>query len=82
MKEPLFASTDEQFYALKEQLEADGVGDIKPTRFRGIGSVGEDTLAHFCTDLKTRQLSLLTSTDAEVAIRIFEELRNIMKPDA
>jgi len=76
----IFASTDEQFQQLKRDLESQGISDIQQTRFRGIGSVGQDTLAHFCTNPDTRTLSVLRSEDAEDAIRFFEELRNIMHP--
>jgi DNA gyrase subunit B len=78
---PKFASTDEQFQELKTRLESEGIDDLKTTRFRGIGRVGEDTLSNFCTNPETRHLSLLPSEDAEDAIRFFEQLRSIMHPD-
>lgn len=78
---PQFASTDEQFNQLKRQLESAGVDDLRATRFRGIGSVGGETLLRCCIDPETRELGRLRSENAEAAIRMFEQLRSIMNPE-
>jgi DNA gyrase subunit B len=72
-----FASTDEQFRRIRQQLTNDGVENFNTTLFRGIGSVGADTLTRFCVDPETRTLFRLRSKDAESAIRIFAELRQL-----
>ena len=79
---PQFASTDEQFHGLRQKLTDDGIVDFKTTRFRGVGSVGADTLARFCVDPETRALSRIRSEDAESAIQVFEELRRLMNAPA
>ena len=76
---PVFASTDEQFQKLRVRLSDEGVTDLQTTRFRGIGSVGADTLARFCVDPETRGLTQVRAEDAEAAMQIFEQLRNFMQ---
>lgn len=77
---PQFASTDEQFQVVRQNVVDRGIEDFKVTRFRGVGSVGADTLFQFCMSTETRQLYRLQSSDAEAAIQIFEELRNLTRP--
>ena len=77
---PKFASTDEGMQNIRQQLTAAGIENFKTTRFRGIGSVGADTLARFCTNKETRQLYQLSAADADTALQIFAELRNITRP--
>lgn len=80
LEQPKFASTDEGLQTLRGKLHEAGIDDFQATRFRGIGSVGADTLARFCTDKETRHLYPLKSTDAEMALQIFAELRNLTRP--
>ena len=75
--EPIFAQTENHFTRIKEHLRANGIEELKVKRFRGLASVGAEVLFHQCVSEETRSLSVLSAENAELALDMFESMRDL-----
>ena len=66
----LHAYSDSHYQRLRAELEKKRI-KYQGQRYRGLASISEAVLFATCIDPETRNISRLTSEDAEAAIRIF-----------
>jgi DNA gyrase subunit B len=76
---PAYAYTQQQFDTIRARLIAEGIERAQTTRYRGLSSVGGDVLSKLCVHPETRRLSALAPDDAERALEMFEQMRNVLK---
>ncbi|MFO0940003.1 MAG: toprim domain-containing protein [Pirellulales bacterium] len=71
--------TDDEDFATREvsKLKAAGKTNVVKKRFRGLGSMSPDVLAHYCVNPGTRQSNSLTIADAEAAIAVFSPQKRL-----
>lgn len=77
LRDPAYAFSEEHYAATRERLDSAGVTDAKVQRFRGLGNVGGPILRKFCLDPASRRVHQLGMEDAEQALAIFEQLREL-----
>ena len=77
LKTAVYADTEWHFAKIKKQLESRGVSDIKIKRYRGLASVDDKVLYRQCVDASTRELLVLSAENAEAALELFEQMRQM-----
>ncbi len=64
-----YANSDEHLRQLLREIPANA--EVQRTRYRGLGSMNEDTIRQTCLDPATRSLHRVQVEDAEAAIAMF-----------
>lgn len=67
----LFCYSMEQARHRAQELESNGVVDVRKTRYRGLASLEHDSLHTACISTQTRKINRLRLEDAEAAIAMF-----------
>ncbi len=76
---PEYAYTDADLARVRAQLRQAARRELHVTRFRGLASLGGPTLARRCLNPTTRTLNALSASDAERALAIFQQLRQLSR---
>ena len=66
----IHAYSSEHFQQIRNVLDAKSIA-YQSQRYRGLASMGDETLSQTCLDPETRQIHELGSEDAETAIKTF-----------
>ncbi len=66
----IHAYSSDHFQQIREALDAKKI-QFQSQRYRGLASMGDQTLRHMCLDPATRQIHQLSIDDAEAAMKTF-----------
>jgi topoisomerase-4 subunit B len=78
LEQPIYAATKAHLDRLRQVLTAQGISPAAQ-RFRGLASVPAATLWQRCLDPNTRRLVQVSVADAQLALRVFEQMRQLGK---
>ncbi len=76
LDEPLFAFTRPHYLRLRQALSERNI-EPSTTRFRGLGNIPANILSPMCIAPGTRKATEVSVADAESAIKVFEQLRQL-----
>lgn len=77
LKSAVYADTEWHFEKVKQKLESSGVTDYKIKRYRGLASVDDKVLHQQCIDSDSREVLVLSAENAEAALELFEQMRQM-----
>jgi len=72
---PRLVYSEPEFQAVSAQLRASGVAPFTALRYRGLGSLGLETLETLCVRPGSRRSHKLAVADAEMAMAVFASLK-------